>query len=143
MVDKEFIAYFKLAHGFFNLCMLVLFCYQGWMGFRIRQARTSGAPMPIGTVRRHRMAGPWFALWGVMGYFAGIIVTLLDKGRVLEYPLHFLGGSLLAAVIVSVYAISRRIAGPDPRYRNIHFRLGMLLLALYLVQVMLGLGILL
>ena len=143
MVDKELIAYFKLAHGFFNLCMMALFSYQGWIGFMIRQARTSGAPVPFDMVRRHRKAGPWFALWGVMGYFAGIIVVLLDKGRVLEFPLHFLGGTLLAAVIVSVYTVSRRITGPDARYRNIHFVLGLVLLALYVVQIMLGLGILL
>lgn len=143
MIDKEFISYFKLAHGFFNLCMMALFCYQGWIGFLIRQARTSGAPVPLDAVRRHRKAGPWFVLWGAMGYMAGIIVTLLDKGRILEYPLHFLTGSLIASVIVSVYVVSRRIAGPDPHYRNIHFGLGMFLLALYAVQVMLGLGILL
>jgi hypothetical protein len=143
MIDKEFIAYFKLAHGFFNLCMMALFCFQGWLGFLIRQARTSSAPVPIDTVGRHRKAGPWFALWGVMGYLAGIIVTLLDKGRVLEFPLHFLTGSLIAAIIISVYAVSRRIAGPEPRFRNIHFGLGMLLLALYVVQAMLGIGILL
>ena len=143
MIDKEFIAYFKVAHGFFNLCMMALFCYQGWLGFMIRQARTSGAPIPFPLVRRHRKAGPWFALWGVMGYFAGIIVVLLDKGRVLEFPLHFLSGSLFAAVIVSVYAVSRRITASDARYRNIHFGLGLVLLALYVVQVMLGLSILL
>ena len=94
MIDKEFIAYFKLAHGFFNLCMMALFCYQGWMGFLIRQARTSGTPMPLDTVRRHRKAGPVFALWGVVGYIAGIVVVVLDKGRVFEYPLHFLTGSV-------------------------------------------------
>lgn len=143
MVGKEFIVYFKLAHGFFNLCMMALFSYQAWIGFVIRQARTSGAPVQFDMVRRHRKAGPWFALWGVMGYFAGIIVVLLDKGRVLEFPLHFLAGSLLAAVIVSAYAVSRRITASDIRYRNIHFGLGLVLLALYVVQVMLGLGILL
>ena len=143
MIDKEFIAYFKIAHGFFNLCMMALFCYQGWMGFLIRQARTSGAPVPIDAVRRHRKAGPVFALWGVMGFVAGIIVVLLDKGRIFEYPLHLLVGSLIAAVIGSLYAVSRRIAGSEPHYRNIHFGLGMCLLALYIIQVLLGLGILL
>ena len=143
MVDKEFIAYFKFAHGFFNLCMMALFCYQGWMGFLIRQARTSALPAPLDAVRRHRKAGPVFALWGVVGFFAGVIMITLDKGRVFEYPLHFLVGSLIAAVIGLLYAVSRRIAGPEPRYRNIHFSLGMCLLALYLVQVMLGLSILL
>jgi hypothetical protein len=143
MIDKELIAYFKLAHGFFNLSMMGLFCYQGWMGYVIRQARTSGAPVPIDAVRRHRKAGPVFALWGVLGYFAGITVVLLDKGRVFEYPLHFLAGLMIAIVIAAVYAVSRRIAGPEPHYRNIHFGLGMCLLALYVVQVLLGLGILL
>lgn len=143
MVDKEFIAYFKVAHGFFNLSMMALFCYQGWMGYLVRQARTSGAAAPLDAVRRHRKAGPWFALWGVMGFIAGVIMILLDKGRVLEYPLHFLVGSLIAAVIGSLYLISRRIIGPETHYRNIHFGLGMCLLALYVIQVLLGIGILL
>jgi hypothetical protein len=143
MIDKEFIAYFKVAHGFFNLSMLALFCFQGWMGFLIRQARTSGAPAPLDAIRRHRKAGPVFALWGVLGFVAGIIVVSLDKGRVFEYSLHFLIGLLIAAVIVVLYAVSRRIQGPDPSYRNIHFGLGLLLLALYVVQVLLGLSILL
>jgi hypothetical protein len=143
MINREFIAYFKVAHGFFNLCMMSLFCYQGWMGFLIRQARTSGAPAPLDAVRRHRKAGPWFALWGVMGYVAGIIMMLLDKGRVFEYPLHFLTGSLIAAVIMSLHVVSRRIRGADSSYRNIHFGLGLLLLVLYVIQVLLGLSILL
>ena len=142
-MDKEFIAYFKVVHGFFNLCMLALFCFQGWMGYLIRQARSSGAPVPLDTVRRHRKAGPVFALWGILGYLAGIVVVLLDKGTVFEYPLHLLAGSLIAAVIVSLYVVSRKISGQDPHYRNIHFGLGMLLLTLYVIQVLLGLGILL
>jgi len=143
MIDKEFIAYFKLAHGFFNLCMMALFCYQAWLGYLIRQARTSGKPMPFNAVRKHRKAGPAFALWGVMGYIAGIVVVLLDKGRVFEYPLHFMTGSAIAVVIVSLYAVSRRITAKDISSRNIHFILGMFLLALYVIQVLLGLGILL
>jgi hypothetical protein len=142
-MDKEFIAYFKIAHGFFNLCMMALFCYQGWLGYLIRQARSSGAPMPLDTVRRHRKAGPAFALWGGMGYISGILMVLLDKGRVFEYPLHLLVGSVLAIVLVSLYAVSRRITVKDISSRNIHFGLGMCLLALYVIQVMLGLGILL
>ena len=143
MIDKEFIAYFKLAHGFFNLCMMALFCYQAWLGYLIRQARTSGKTMPFDAVRKHRKAGPAFALWGVMGYIAGIVVVLLDKGRVFEYPLHFMTGSAIAVVIVSLYAVSRRITAKDISSRNIHFILGMFLLALYVIQVLLGLGILL
>ena len=107
MIDKEFIAYFKLAHGFLNLCMMALFCHQGWLGYVIRQARTSGAPVPLDAVRRHRKAGPAFALWGLLGYIAGIVAVLLDKGRVFEYPFHLLAGSLLAVVIMSLSTGSR------------------------------------
>jgi hypothetical protein len=142
MIDKEIIAYFKLAHGFFNLCMMALFCFQGWMGYLIRQARADGATVPTDAVRRHRKAGPVFALWGVMGFSAGVIVIVLDKGRIFEYPLHFLAGSLIAVVILSLYAVSRRITATDSSYRKIHFGLGISLLALYVVQVLLGLGIL-
>jgi len=142
-MDKEFIAYFKIVHGFFNLCMMALFCYQGWLGYLIRQARSSGVPIPLDAVRKHRKAGPVFALWGSMGYISGIVVVLLDKGRVLEYLLHLLVGSLLVIIISSLYAISLRIKGPEPHYRNVHFGLGMCLLALYVCQVLLGLGILL
>jgi hypothetical protein len=143
IIDKEFIAYLKLAHGFFNLCMMALFCYQGWIGYLIRQARMSGAPMPFDAVRKHRKAGPVFALLGIIGYFVGIVVVLLDKGRVFEYPFHFMTGSAIAVVIASLYAVSRRITATDISSRNIHFSLGMCLLALYVIQVLLGLGILL
>lgn len=143
MVDKEFITYFKLVHGFFNISMLALFCYQAWMGFLIRQARQAGAPVPLDAVRRHRKAGPVFALWGVLGFIAGITVVVLDKGRVFEYPLHFLTGLSIALCIGAVYAISRRIRGPEPDFRSAHFGLGLLLLALYVIQVLLGLSILL
>ncbi len=142
MIDKEFIAYFKVAHGFFNLCMMSLFCFQGWMGFLIRQARTSGAPSPLDAIRRHRKFGPVFALWGVLGFVAGIIVVSLDKGRVFEYPLHFLTGLSIALCIGVVYAVSHRIRGGEPAFRNVHFGLGICLLALYIVQVLLGIGIL-
>jgi Ni/Fe-hydrogenase subunit HybB-like protein len=99
--------------------------------------------MPFDAVRKHRKAGPAFALWGVMGYIAGIVVVLLDKGRVFEYPLHFMTGSAIAVVIVSLYAVSRRITATDISFRNVHFGLGMCLIALYVIQVLLGLGILL
>ena len=143
MIDKEFIAYFKLAHGFFNLSMLALFCFQAWMGFLIRQARTTGAPAPLDAVRRHRKAGPVFALWGGLGFIAGMTVVVLDKGRVFEYLPHFLTGLSIALCIGGVYAVSRRIRAGEQAFRNIHFGLGLLLLALYVIQIMLGLSILL
>jgi hypothetical protein len=140
---KELILYGKLAHGFFNLSMMALFCWQAWLGYHIRQARRAGAPVPFDAVRKHRRFGPVFALGGVLGFVVGAALVLLDKGRVLEYPLHFLCGLLLVLAVGAAYLLSRRIAGPDPSPRNIHFAAGMLLLVLYAAQVLMGLSILL
>jgi hypothetical protein len=84
-----------------------------------------------------------FALWGVLGYVAGIIVVVLDKGRVLEYPLHLLTGSSVVLCIGGVFVLSRKIKMADPSFRVPHFALGLCLLLLYVVQTFLGLGILL
>ena len=143
MVDKDLIAYFKLAHGFFNLSMLCLFCYQGWLGLQIRKARLASAPLPVDPVRRHRRMGPVFALWGGLGFGAGVVMILLDKGRIFEYPLHFLAGVLIVLLILSLYAVSRRIQEAGAPYRDIHFGLGMLLLLIYVFQSFFGLAILL
>jgi hypothetical protein len=143
MVDKEFIAYFKLAHGFFNLSMFSLFCYQGWLGWKIRKARLAGAAMPVERVRRHRTLGPVFALWGILGFVSGVMMILVDKGRVMEYPLHFIAGAFTVLAIAAAFLVSRRISGTATADRNLHFRLGLLLLGLYVVQAVLGLAILL
>ncbi len=143
MIDRQFIVYFKLAHGFFNLSMLVLFIYQAWLGVVIRRARLDSAPLPLAAVRRHRKAGPVFALWGTLGYAAGIIAVLLDKGRLLAYPPHFIAGTVLLCCLAAVYAVSRRIKGAAVPSRNLHFRLGAALLALYVVQCIIGLSVLL
>ncbi len=142
-MDKAYIAYFKLAHGFFNLTMMSLFCYQGWLGLRVRKARLAGEGMPGDAVRQHRRTGPFLAAGGMLGFAAGTVLILLDKGRVLEYPLHFLTGLVIVLVIASLYAVSRRIRGDGMPYREIHFGLGMALLGLYVLQAFFGLAILL
>lgn len=143
MADTTFIAYFKLAHGFFNLTMLCLFCYQGVLGLRIRKARFAGGGEPLDAVRVHRKLGPVFAIGGMLGFTAGTVMILMDKGRVFEYPLHFVTGLVIVLLIASLVVVSRRITGPDARYRDIHFGIGMALLGIYVIQAFLGLAILL
>lgn len=140
---RQWIPYLALGHGIFNLLIFGLFIRQGWLGLVIRRTRLRGAPLPIAVIRRHRQAGPLAATLGGIGFLAGILLTLLDKGRVAEYPAHFAVGSLIVLVIFVLYASSRRITGVDAPYRTPHADLGLLLLALYVVQAVLGLGILL
>ena len=141
MIDKELIASLKLFHGSYNAVMMALFFYQGWIGLSIRRARLNNTPIPFHLVRRHRKFGPLLALFGGSGFLIGIAVVLLDTGKLLEYPLHLVVGMLIVAGIAGLFAVSKMITAA--RYRGLHAGLGLLLLTLYVVQFVLGLGILL
>lgn len=94
------------------------------------------------TIKRHRKIGPILALMGVIGFFAGAALIYLDYGRLLKYPLHFLTGLAISLSIVTTFFISKKIKGSDSLWRNLHFRLGILILSLYPIQAFLGVGIL-
>ncbi|MDQ5986909.1 MAG: hypothetical protein CSYNP_02644 [Syntrophus sp. SKADARSKE-3] len=79
---------------------------------------------------------------GLLGYCAGIILILVDKGRLFEYPLHNLAGSLIAFLLVVTYFISRRIKGTDSPWRTVHYIIGSSTLCIYILQIFLGLDIL-
>ena len=143
VLDRQIIVYAAYAHGLFNICVAALFCYQAWTGLRIRRARRSGRPVPFAWVRRHRKSGPVFAVWAVIGYAAGLIIAVLDKGKVVAFPLHFILGTVLIGVIGTVYAASRRIAGAATPARDLHLLLGGLALTLYAGQILVGLSIIL
>jgi hypothetical protein len=97
--------------------------------------------MPVELVRRHRKAGPVFAVWGAMGAMAGALLVLLDKGRIFEHRLHFLGGLAATILLFAAYASSRQIRGAEAEPRDMHYKYGTLLLVLYFVQVLLGISI--
>lgn len=138
-MNKELISYLKLLHGLYNTLVIMLFIYQGLLGFRIRRSQQRQLPL----IKRHRKIGPVAAVLGLAGFIAGIVVVFFDTGRVLKYPLHFLTGLSIAALIITTYLISRKIKGPEAYWRDRHYVLGILIIFLYLVQAFLGLGILL
>ena len=141
MIDKQTIAYLKLLHGAYNTVMMFLFMYQGLLGLKIRRQRVRGG-QNFSIVKRHRKLGPVLALMGVAGFIAGMIVIYIDKGHVMEYPLHFLTGMSIALSITAAFLISRNIKGADSPWRTPHLIIGIVILCLYLVQVTLGIGIL-
>lgn len=138
-MSKEIILYLKLLHGGFNSLVILLFIYQGILGLRIRRSDKK----PIDVIKRHRKNGPVLAVLGILGFVAGITVMFLDTGRILKYPYHFILGLIIVSLIITTYAISKKIKGPDPYWRNRHFYLGILIICLYFVQAFLGLGVLL
>ena len=121
---------------------MFLFIYQLWLGLRIRKDRKTEA-RNLNTIKRHRRLGPVLALLGVAGFFIGIVVMYLDKGRILKYPLHFSTGVAIVFCIAATYFFSRKIKGTEQTWRDFHFITGIVLVCLYLFQVVLGLGILL
>jgi len=138
------IPWLALGHGIFNALVMFFFCYQGWLGHVIRRHRLAGAPAPLSVVRRHRWQGPWFVVLGWAGFVAGTVIVLIDKGRVVTpHPLHFSLGLTIVLVLGGAWIASRKIMGRGPEGRSRHCLLGILLLCLYPVQVVVGLGILL
>jgi hypothetical protein len=138
-MSKELIEYLKLFHGTYNTVVLLLFFYQGILGLKIRKSENR----PARIIKRHRKIGPVAALLGVAGFIAGMTVVFIDAGRIFKYPVHFTTGLLIAALIITTYFISKKIKGPDKYWRDRHYAVGIFILCLYLIQFVLGLGVLL
>ena len=68
---------------------------------------------------------------------------MLDSGRALAFPSHFLVGCCIVLCLISTFVLSRKIKGYDSPYRTPHFYLGIVILCLYLIEAVLGLGVLL
>jgi len=141
---RQLIPWLALGHGIFNSLVMLFFCYQGWLGHVIRRHRLAHAPAPLPVVRRHRRQGPWLVVLGWTGFVAGTVLVLIDKGRAgTPHPLHFSIGLAIVLTQGGAWAASRKITGRGPEGRSRHRLLGILVLCLYPVQVMVGLGILL
>jgi hypothetical protein len=131
----------KVVHGSFNTLLVLVFCYQASMGLRIRRGRKRGEPQfPV--MKRHRRLGPFLVALGIFGYCAGLILVLIDKGRIFEYPPHLAVGSVIVLLLLGQYAVSRKIKGPESLWRTPHLAIGAGIILLYVVQIVLGIGVL-
>ena len=139
---NEYLDVLKILHGSYNTLVMFLFFYQGFIGWKIRRERIQGKTRDFSLIRKHRKAGPIFAILGILGFFIGLVLVFVDKGHLLQYPLHFVTGSLLVSLIVLVYFISRKIKGPESPLRTPHFVMGLSLIVIYILQVFIGLDVL-
>ena len=140
---RQIMPWLALGHGIFNTLVMAGFCYQGWLGHVIRRSRLAGARPPLPVVRRHRRLGPWLVLLGPAGFFAGLLLAVIDQGRVMAYPLHFSLGLALILAQGAAWTVSRKIKVSGAEGRGLHRSLGILILCLYPVQAFAGLGVLL
>ncbi len=140
LIDRELLAYLRLAHGMFNVSMMCLFIYQGWIGLKVRRARIAQAPLPLQVIKRHRKAGPVLTILGVLGFLSGTTLVLLHAGKIFEYPTHLFTGIVIVTLLIASLVISRRIKGSDSSSRTPHFMISIAVLCLYPVNVFLGIG---
>jgi len=136
-------AILPIVHGAFNALVVLLLFYQGWLGLTIRRKRRSRAAFPLASVKRHRKLGPYLPYIAGFGYLAGIGLIFFNGQGIFSYPLHLAVGTALVLLLFLTRKISRAIRSPDSPVRNIHFRLGLAILALAVVQAAAGLRILL
>jgi len=141
MTFDLFIDISKVAHGSFNALLALVFLYQARMGLSIRRGRKRGEPQ-LKAMRRHRRLGPFLVVMGLLGYCLGLILVSIDKGRVLEYPLHLVVGSVIVLFLLGQYAVSRKIKGPESPWRTPHLVNGTGLICLYVLQIVIGVGVL-
>jgi FtsH-binding integral membrane protein len=141
MTFDLFIDMSKVAHGSFNALLALVFLYQAWMGLTIRRGRKRGESQLI-AMRRHRRLGPFLVVMGLLGYCLGLILVYIDKGRVLEYPLHLAVGSLIVLFLLGQYAVSRKIKGLESSWRTPHLAIGVGLICLYVLQIVIGIAVL-
>ncbi|OPY75757.1 MAG: hypothetical protein A4E65_03438 [Syntrophorhabdus sp. PtaU1.Bin153] len=133
----------ELVHGTYNSLVAFLFFYQGWLGWQIRRGRKSDGVLQINLIKRHRKFGPKLVLAGLVGFFSGPTLAYFDHGRIAAFPLHLAIGSVIGLLLISTFAVSKKIRFSQPDWRMTHFLLGLLILCLYLVQIFVGLGVLL
>lgn len=143
LIDKQLLSYLRYVHGSYNLLVAVLFFLQGFLGLKIRKARREGLEMPAPIIKRHRTMGPILFIFGIMGFFAGLVLVYFNHGNILQYPLHLLFGVLITVFLTNLFIVSRMIKGVESHWRDMHYFIGIIILCFYLVQSFLGLGILL
>ena len=142
MIDSS-ISYLMYAHGLYNVVIILLFLYQGWLGLKIRKNRMNEKPPPVETVKGHRRFGPVFSILGFTGFLSGLAVAYISHVPLFTFPFHFIAGLIISIVILLNYLFSRMIKSFDSFWRNVHFVTGAALVCLYFIQAFLGAAILL
>jgi hypothetical protein len=143
MIPRFLIPYLQLGHGLFGIGLFAAFVYQGRLGWLIRRGRQGGYTRDYTVVRRHRALGSILAVLLPIGYLGGLILTYVDHGIWIKFPVHLAAGSFLVVAVTSTWLISREIRAVDSPWRTVHFILGLAILTLFLCQVFLGLNVLL
>ncbi|OGW37381.1 MAG: hypothetical protein A2Y97_01255 [Nitrospirae bacterium RBG_13_39_12] len=131
------------VHGSYNMLVILLVLYQGWLGMMIRKERPAGRPKVAKNIKRHRNFGPVLALMGILGFFAGVNIVYINYKRLIVYDLHFYTGLVISLLIIATFLISKKIRRSDLFWRTLHFYAGLVIICFYFIQAYIGIRMLL
>jgi hypothetical protein len=137
---KEILPY---LHGAYNMLVILLFIYQGWLGMIIRKERLAGRPPVVRITKRHRKFGPVLALMGIFGFFAGVNIVYINYGLLIVYDLHFYTGIVISSLIIATFFISKKIKRNDLLWRTLHLYAGFVIISFYFIEAYIGIRMLL
>ena len=130
------------AHGLYNTVVFLLFAWQGWLGSKIRIERLGRGPRTTAFITKHRKFGPVLTLLGIAGFLSGAIIVYFVSGHIFYRQVHFIAGSVLTILIITVFLISRKIRERRTPFRTLHMATGIATICLYLLQIYIGVGML-
>lgn len=129
-----------LGHALFNSAIFIVFVYQAYLGLSMRRSKLAGQ-IDFVKKRRHRRNGPIAATLAIFGFVFGLIIVTIDHGNPFTFPVHLFLGSTLIVLIVATYVISRKMIG-DPGLRDVHRRIGIVIITTFVLQIFVGIGML-
>ena len=139
-MDEQMIKNFRIGHAMFNSIVFLLFIYQAYLGLSIRRSKLAGN-IDVNKIQKHKRNGPIWVVLAILGYLAGLTLVTIDQGRPFTFPVHLIIGSLLIILIVATFIISRRMTS-DQKLRDAHRKIGIGIISLYLIQAIIGVGVL-
>lgn len=134
---KSLITNLPIIHASYNFLMLMLLCYQGFLGVKIKNQRAKGNS-PINTIKIHRKTGPYLAILGILGFLSGLAMLYIYTKTFVKYTPHYFSGAAIAILIFLTYLISKKITVGSSRLRKAHFITGTVIILLYITQTVIG-----
>lgn len=126
-----------IIHASYNFLMLLLFCYQGFLGVKIKNQRARGN-LQINAIKIHRKAGPYLAIFGIFGFLSGLAMLHVYTKTFVKYTPHYFFGVALAILTFITYLISKKIKANSSRLRKAHFITGTVIILSYITQTVTG-----
>ena len=130
-------------HPILGGMIFVMFAFQGISGIGSIDA-TEENRQGMGLARLHRWNGRALAAILLAAYTTGLLTVVLRGKGISAYPPHLINGTLLLVAATTAFFLARKYRITKSRgIKHVHITFGAFAIAFYLVQAVIGLGMLL